>query len=260
MTENQQQRSESDSQPMPKLPVRCVALDAVGTLIEADPPVADAYAEIGRRHGSRLNREEVGRRFAAALGKSAEMDRERGPEGLATSEEEECKRWRWVVGEVFAEMDEDCATERCFEELFAHFGRPTSWRCFDDVATAIANIERLGLEMVIASNFDCRLHTICTGWAPLQSAKAVVVSSEVGWKKPGRGFFGALVEACGCRAEEVLMVGDDPVNDVDGALDGGLQAVHLDRPGDGNVGAGRLPSVACPTVIQSLTELGEWCS
>ncbi|HAB10140.1 MAG TPA: haloacid dehalogenase [Planctomycetaceae bacterium] len=260
MTRNQQRGSTPDKEPIPTVPIRFVALDAVGTLIEADPPVVDAYAEIGRRHGSRLNRDEVGRRFAAALEKSAEMDRKRGPEGLATSEEAESKRWRWVVGEVFVEIEDEGAAERCFEELFAHFGRPSSWRCFDDVATAIASIERLGLGMVIASNFDCRLHTICTGWAPLQLAKAVVVSSEVGWKKPGPKFFGALVDACGCRADEVLMVGDDPVNDVGGALDSGLQAVRVDRSHDAIEGAGWLPSMDRPTVIRSLTELGVWCS
>jgi len=237
-----------------------VALDAVGTLIEADPPVVDAYAEFGRCHGSRLNRAEVGRRFAAALSKSVEMDREKGPAGLATSEEAECVRWRWVVGQVFEDIEDEAAVERCFEELFVHFGRPSSWKCFDDVATTMNRIDRLGLGLVIASNFDRRLHTICAGWPPLQSAQAVVVSSEVGWKKPGPGFFGALVEACGCRPDQVLMVGDDPVNDVDGALSSGLQAVQVDRSDRGGEDTSLLPSVRRSPVIRSLAELEAWYS
>ncbi len=260
MSENERQPADSVHRPGPQVPIRCVALDAVGTLIEADPPVVDAYAEVGRCHGSRLNRAEVGRRFDAALTKSVEMDLAKGPAGLATSEEAECVRWRWVVGQVFEDIEDESAVERCFEELFAHFGRPSSWRCFDDVATTVNRIQRLGLRLVIASNFDSRLHTICAGWPPLQSARAVVVSSEVGWKKPGTGFFGALVEACGCRPDQVLMVGDDPVNDVGGALNSGLQAVQVDRSDIEGEDTSLLTSVSRLPVIRSLTELEAWCS
>ena len=92
MSEKERQPADSVHRPGPQVPIRCVALDAVGTLIEADPPVVDAYAEVGRCHGSRLKRAEVGRRFAAALTKSVEMDLAKGPAGLATSEEAECVR------------------------------------------------------------------------------------------------------------------------------------------------------------------------
>ena len=260
MSENERQPADSVHRPGPQVPIRCVALDAVGTLIEADPPVDEAYAEVGRCHGSRLNRAEVGRRFDAALTKSVEMELAKGPAGLATSEEAECVRWRWVVGQVFEDIEDESAVERCFEELFAHFGRPSSWKCFDDVATTVNRIQRLGLRLVIASNFDRRLHTICAGWPPLQSARAVVVSSEVGWKKPGPGFFGALVEACGCRPDQVLMVGDDPVNDVGGALSSGLQAVQVDRSDRGGEDTSLLPSVRRSPVIRSLAELEAWYS
>ncbi|MCH2590685.1 MAG: HAD family hydrolase [Planctomycetales bacterium] len=260
MSENERQPADSVHEPRPLVPIRCVALDAVGTLIEADPPVVDAYAEVGRCHGSRLNRAEVGRRFDAALTKSVEMDLAKGPAGLATSEEAECVRWRWVVGQVFEDIEDEAAVERGFEELFVHFGRPSSWKCFDDVATTVNRIQRLGLRLVIASNFDSRLHTICAGWPPLQSARAVVVSSEVGWKKPGTGFFGALVEACGCRPDQVLMVGDDPVNDVGGALNSGLQAVQVDRSDTEGEDTSLLTSVSRSPVIRSLTELEAWCS
>jgi len=260
MSEHRRQRTISEKAAAEPVPIRCVALDAVGTLIEADPPVVDAYAEIGRRHGSRLSRDVVRSRFVSALKRCADEDRKKGAEGLVTSEEAECHRWRWIVGQVFVEIDDGVAAERCFGELFEHFGRPSSWRCFDDVAETVALIERLGLDMVIASNFDCRLHTICTGWPLLQAAHAVVVSSEVGWKKPGREFFRAVVDTCGYRAEQVLMVGDDPVNDVEGALDSGMQAVWVDRTTVGSEGAGKASSMIRPPVIGSLNALEAWCS
>lgn len=42
--------------------------------------------------------------------------------------------------------------------------------------------------------------------------------------KPAAGFFQAAVDSVGCQADEVLMIGDDAVADVEGALAVGLQA------------------------------------
>jgi len=245
-------------QPAVRAVIRCVAVDAVGTLIEANPPVVDAYAEAGRRHGSGLDRDEVSRRLSRAFATCSERDREGGASGLVTSEELEWTRWRWIVGEVFQELGSVGAVDRCFEELFEHFGQASSWRCYDDVEATVSRIEQLGLGMVIASNFDRRLHTVCAGWPVLRSVLAVVVSSEVGCRKPGRGFFEALVSACGCRAEEVLMVGDDAVNDVEGAVSSGLQAVHVDRSLAAVTGPTDWGSVSRPSVIGSLSELEAW--
>ena len=39
----------------------------------------------------------------------------------------------------------------------------------------------------------------------------------VGCRKPGRAFFEALLSRAGCQAGEVVMVGDDAANDIEGA-------------------------------------------
>ena len=43
--------------------------------------------------------------------------------------------------------------------------------------------------------------------------------------KPAKAFFHSAVEALGCATSDVVMVGDDAISDVQGALDAGLQAV-----------------------------------
>lgn len=54
--------------------------------------------------------------------------------------------------------------------------------------------------------------------------------------KPAAEFFCAALAGLGCRADEAVMVGDDAVADVDGALTAGLQGVLVKtgkyRPGD----------------------------
>ncbi len=205
--------------------VRAVFFDAVGTLIHPDPPAADAYAAAGRRHGSRLAAAEVGRRFAAAFRQQEQVDRQND---LRTSEERERKRWRLIVAEV---LDDVSDPERCFEELHAHFARPDAWGCDPGTAQVLHALRSAGYVVGLASNFDHRLHSLAATLEPLAGLNHVVVSSEVGWKKPSPHFFARLLDVTGLAAGEVLLVGDDLDNDVAGARQVGMQALLYDPCG-----------------------------
>jgi putative hydrolase of the HAD superfamily len=198
--------------------ISCVAFDAVGTLIFPDPPVAEVYARVGRTHGSPLSEQQVRVRFREAF--CAEFGGK-----TTTSEPEERAAWRRIVESIF-ELDD---IEPCFEELFAHFGRAESWRCFPDVAETVQQLSKRGYRLAVASNFDRRLHAICDGHAELRGFSARVISSEIGYFKPCSAFFHALLEQVNCQRHEVLMVGDDWQNDISGPLNIGMPAVFLDR-------------------------------
>lgn len=198
--------------------VCCIAFDAVGTLIYPDPPVAEIYARIGRKYGSQFTKDEIRIRFPAIFRLNIMSP--------ASSEEGERKRWRRIVQAVLA-LTED--VELCFEELFAHFGRAESWRCFPDVAETLRELSMRGYDLVVASNFDRRLHAICGGHAELSHFSTRVISSEVGTSKPEPRFIQALFEQTGYQRHEVLMVGDDWTNDISGPLEVGMPAVFLDR-------------------------------
>ncbi len=86
--------------------------------------------------------------------------------------------------------------------------------------------------MGVASNFDARLHAVLGGFPELSPARGrVVVSSQLGWRKPAEAFFGAVASAAGRPPHEILYVGDDAANDYDGARASGLAAVLLDPRG-----------------------------
>lgn len=208
---------------------RCIALDAVGTLIYAEPSVAAAYALHGQRFGSRLPADEVRRRFAEAFRRADESAVEKFGEPGRTNEEFEREFWRQVVQDVLPDVTEPSA---CFESLFEHFGQPKSWRCFDDVAETLQELSQRGYRVLIASNFDARLNRVCDGLAELRDVGCRVISSLVGYRKTHRGFYSAVVEAAECEPSEVLMVGDDLVNDVESARAAGIAAVHLRRDAD----------------------------
>jgi putative hydrolase of the HAD superfamily len=201
--------------------IRAVFFDAVGTLIHAEPPAHLVYAAVARKHGSRLTAEEIAARFWSAVQRQEEVDRRNG---WRTSEPFEVERWRQIVGEV---LDDVSDPESCFAELFAHFSRPEAWRCDPD-ADVLDNLASRGWVLGIASNYDHRLRTVVAGHPVLAAVRHLVISAEVGWRKPAAEFFAALGAVTRLPPAQILYVGDDRVNDYDGARAAGLAALLYD--------------------------------
>lgn len=206
--------------------LRWIAFDAVGTLIYPEPGVVAVYAQIGRKYGSQLTEADIRMRFRSAFAASTVHCLPNDQGQLPTSEELEVRRWEWIVEQTLPDVTNPAA---CFVELYDHFARPESWRVFDDVAETFRRLGELDMRIAIASNFDQRLHSVCRGLPELRSTEVVVVSTDVGACKPSPRFFSALLESCGCAADELLMVGDDVEADVTGPHKFGIKAVLLDR-------------------------------
>lgn len=207
--------------------ISCVVFDAVGTIIEASPSVVDVYFETGRSLGSQLSRSSVAERLSRAFSLYEQRDLQAGG-SLETSEEHEMRRWRSIVASV---LDDVRDGDQCFRTLFEHFGDPVAWKCYEDVEDAVEQVRQRGMRWMVGSNFDGRLHAVCAGLEPLCRADDIIVSSEVGCRKPGERFFSAITDAAGCSRERILVVGDDLENDVRGARRWGLNALHLVRHG-----------------------------
>lgn len=233
-----------------KSSIRAVAFDAVGTLMYAMPSVSTVYCEIlGHLSGRSVDSDEVrsvlSRRLAA-----------RSSEGnLTTDEESEQRFWFHLIAELVPDPERQVD---CFQALYRHFADPAHWRCYHDVPDVLESLTSKGVSLVIASNFDVRLHAVCDGLTELQTISDRIISSEAGWRKPARQFFDIVCQRTACRPEEVLFVGDDPHNDVLGAQLAGMPAVLLDRHGEPPGAADILPSTASTQVrrIHSLRELG----
>ncbi len=205
--------------------IRAVALDAVGTLIHPDPAAGDVYAAVARRQGSRLTLEEIRTRFVAAF---AEQERLDVQHGLATSEERERRRWQTIVAQVLDDVRDPAG---CFAELYDHFARPTAWRCEPGTAPLLARLRDAGYALAIASNYDHRLRPVIAGIADLAPIETVVISSEVGWRKPAPAFFAHLAASLRLPPNRVLYVGDDFANDFAGGRQAGMPVMLFDPHG-----------------------------
>ncbi|HEY1068195.1 MAG TPA: HAD family hydrolase [Pirellulales bacterium] len=211
-----------------------VYFDAVGTLMRPEPSPAAIYAEIGARFGLALPIETVGARFRRAFRRQEQFD---GRDGRwATSPERERDRWRRIVHEVFTGGDDDAPageptpeTEAAFVALWDHFARPDAWAMYEDAVQAIRALDARGRPWGIASNFDARLRSVVAGRPELRGCRVVVTSAEVGYRKPGAGFFRAAEALAGVSGSQLLLVGDDEENDRAGGSAAGWQTRLINR-------------------------------
>jgi putative hydrolase of the HAD superfamily len=204
--------------------IRAVVFDAVGTLLHPDPPAAVVYAEAGRRMGSRYSAADIVDRFADAFGREDDVDVKAK---WRTSDARELRRWVNIVARV---VDDVSDPVRCFEQLYQHFAEPGSWRCEADAAWVTGQLSGRGLRLALASNYDQRLRSVVAGFPELAPLE-LVISSEVGWRKPAPQFFEAMCQAVKASPDKVLYVGDDVTNDYEGARAAGVHAVLFDPHG-----------------------------
>lgn len=203
--------------------IRAVVFDAVGTLIYPQPPAAVVYARIGRQLGSRRSVEEIGARFAAAFQHEELIDRQGD---FRTSEERELLRWQRIVAAVLDDVSHS-DRQACFHKLFEHFSLPGAWRTNEDAAATLRSLAARGILIAIASNYDHRLRSVVAGKPELQPVSHLMISSEVGWRKPAPQFFAAVSQACNVAPERIAFIGDDLVNDYQPAETAGMRPVLL---------------------------------
>jgi putative hydrolase of the HAD superfamily len=200
--------------------VRAVFFDAVGTLIVPSAPVARTYTEFASRRGTRLPEEEVRGRFRDAFARQEKIDRDAG---WWTSESRERARWQAIVAEVLP------GAEGAFEDLWAWFSTPAAWTVHPEAGEVLRELANHRLIVGMASNFDSRLLGLIESFPELAPVRdRCAVSSLVGWRKPAREFFRHVAQLAGTPPGQVLHLGDDLCNDVEGAAAAGMRAVLFD--------------------------------
>jgi putative hydrolase of the HAD superfamily len=228
-------------------PIRCVLLDALGTLLELEDPGPPLAAELTRL-GARVNVEEA--RHAVL----AEMTYYRAHHDEA-SDRERLEDLRRRCAEVLRDELPPAAAGLGIPRLTAALLHALRFRPFEEVPAALAALREAGLRLVVLSNWDVSLHDqlAATGLSAL--VDGAVSSAEVGVGKPHPGIYARGLEVAGASAAEALMVGDSADTDVVGALATGIDAVLVDRWGTQPVpeGARRIGSLAeLPALIESL--------
>jgi putative hydrolase of the HAD superfamily len=130
--------------------------------------------------------------------------------------------WRAVVRAATGVED-----DRVFQDLYAHFERAEAWRVAAGAATALVALRELGLGLGLISNWDVRLVGLLTRLDLTHLFDVVIVSAVERVEKPDPAIFLLACRRMGFAPNQVLHVGDDPRDDVDGARAAGLHAWHF---------------------------------
>jgi putative hydrolase of the HAD superfamily len=199
--------------------------DAVGTLIHPDPPAPSVYAAVGRRHGSSVTIEAITAHFRIAFRRQEAIDR---LSGWRTDEAREYARWRAIVAETLVDVTDP---EACFRELYSYFARPDAWRVQADAGLTLQALAERGWHVGIGSNFDARLRGVVAGLPELRPVQTMVISSEVGFRKPADPFFDEIRRKVKMALTRIVYVGDDFATDYAGARAAGLKAILFDPEG-----------------------------
>jgi putative hydrolase of the HAD superfamily len=211
-----------------------VLLDALGTLVELQPPAPRLRAAL-REAGFEVDEERAAAGFGAEISYYLEHNLE---------------------GANAASLDD--LRDRCAEALRAGLDLPglghatarkamlasLEFRLFPDVAVALEELRAAGCTLVVVSNWDCSLPEWLAPTGVLDLLDGVVSSAEVGAAKPDPAPFRRGLELAGVEAAAALHVGDSPVNDVEGARAAGVRSVLLARDGRPPPGVESVASLA----------------
>jgi putative hydrolase of the HAD superfamily len=220
-------------------PLDCVLFDAGDTLLAPAPSFQGRFMAVAAEHGLPLEEAAVDAAIADAV---------RAAEWPSDWTDPATQREFWVgfYRQVLADLGHGEKGMELADALFEAFSDPAGYRLFDDVRPALDELAGRGITLGLVSNFEPWLDEVLALQGIADRFAAVAISGTLGVAKPDPRIFKAALDEAGADPAATVHVGDQPVNDVAGALAAGITPVLIDRfgrhPGAG--GAHRVEDLA----------------
>ena len=210
---------------------RVVSLDALGTLVELDDPVARLADEL-RWRGVDVSEAQAGAALRAEIAYyRAHHDSAVDAASLARLRVRCTEVLR--AGLVGAGVDADALRALGPGGLGEALLAALRFVVFDDVPDALGELRAAGHRLVVVSNWDVSLHEMLLETGLDELVDAAISSAEAGARKPAPAIFERAVALVGGApaGRPGLHAGDSVELDVAGALGAGLDAVLVVRGG-----------------------------
>jgi putative hydrolase of the HAD superfamily len=205
--------------------LRVVTFDAAGTLIRLLYPPGRTYAEIARLFGYDLDPGRVQDSFRITWTTFAPP-----PECAGHQPDDDRGWWRELVARTIETAGYRIIPfDDYFAAVYQAFARPGVWELFPDVPPILTELARLRMRLGIISNFDRRLYDILESLGVRGVFEHVIISSEIGVRKPAAGIFQAAAQRFNVDTSEMLHIGDERDSDFAGARAAGLEALLVDH-------------------------------
>ena len=211
---------------------QCVSLDVGMTLIHPHPPVGEMYARMAGRFGYELEATHLDQLFLKVWKEKSRLNRTRKNDNAFAAESASRRFWRDIFDTVMTGLVDESDREALFSLCFDEYARGRYWRLFPEVRDTLDVLRDRGVRMVVLSNWDFRLQKTLTDLGLNEYFAAIYISSRIGAAKPDPRAFLHVAKDQGLMPAAIVHVGDSFPEDVEGARNAGLKAIHLDRSGE----------------------------
>lgn len=115
----------------------------------------------------------------------------------------------------------------------------------------LRNVSRYALIGILSNGFLNTQYRKLRPQGIWRYVQRCVISEEIGIQKPDPAVFEYALAETGASRSTAIMVGDNPLTDVAGAMAAGWRAIYFDRSGSGTP-----PPGGCTAMASSLEEVG----
>jgi putative hydrolase of the HAD superfamily len=200
------------------------------TLLTPRVPVAEVYLREARAIGARPEPEGFHAHLAHCWRTEGGRLRQ-DPQGEHRSSDEiERAMWHrftWAVAAPFPELL--ARHEAWLGRLVRHFDSGAAWLVVDGAVDLIGSLRARGSRVGVVSNWHRALHGILEAVGLRAHLDFVVVSADIGRRKPHPEIFLQALRCAGAEARDAVHVGDSVQDDVEGARRAGIRPVLICR-------------------------------
>ena len=198
-----------------------IFLDVDGTLLWVDLDV-DGYVEDLSPYagnGAKLTTEQAAGPVWGSL-------RRHINENIEHRTEEDLAGFRRRNAEITAR---DLGIEAPTEVLAEVASRRISFNPYPESETVLEELRETGVPLYVVSNWDIELGKVLDDLDWTHYFDGVIASAVLGVEKPRREIYEEALRVANVPADRAVMVGNDPVSDVRGAYEAGIDAVYVNR-------------------------------
>ena len=194
-----------------------VFLDALGTLVELEPP----WIWLRPVVGDEVSEKEL----IAAVQVEMDYYKQHAHEGR---DEASLADLRNRCAELLSrELGVEVSVEQLIDSV--------RFEAYSDSAPALEKLGERGLKRVVVSNWDCSLGRVLERCGLAGRIDGAISSAEAGARKPDPAIFEPALALAGCGPDQALHVGDTAEEDVEAARAAGIRVLLLDRDGGGDI-------------------------
>ena len=235
--------------------IAAVTFDITNTLIHC-PRLAHIYSEVLKRHGVDARPSEL-RRVIPKVWQELSCSADPWQDRFTREPDGAHGWWHRFLLRVCQYLETRSPTRFASAELFNRFTQASSWEVYPDVIPALESLSQTGLRLGVVSNWDRRLPELLANLELAPFFDAILYSSACGVEKPHPLIFERCLRELGVSAGHAVHVGDQAVEDYEGAVAAGMQAVRIDRRGAGTDLRRLLDSLlAPPRTLGAVADVG----